>query len=173
MSRLESLLMQSARLQVGIRREYAKVKRDPASRYYTYVLLLQGGKFYVGNSDNIYARLLDHYSMSPSSALWVREHGPVQRVLEIMRDCSGDDETYKTLEYMALFGWQNVRGAGYCRPAMRCPPAALAGFRRDCTRVFQYMCREEIDEVVGLVNELAALRDAPSPPRSRAASPSP
>lgn len=97
---LEPMLLQSARLAVSIRRAYAKVKRDPAARYYTYVLLLQNNKMYVGVTDNIYNRLLDHCLMSASSSIWVRQHGPVQRVIEIARDCARDDEAYKTLEYM-------------------------------------------------------------------------
>jgi len=166
---LEPLLLQSARLAVSIRRTYAKVKRDPAARYYTYVLLLQNNKLYVGNTDNIYNRLLDHCQMSASSSVWVRQHGPVRRVVEISRDCCRDDELYKTLEYMEMFGWQNVRGASYCRPTMRAPPAALADFRRDCSRRFDYLTRKEIDEVVSVVHELAACQNAPSGAGSEAA----
>lgn len=152
---VEPLLLQSARLSMTIRKTYARVKRDPSARYYTYVLLLGDNKLYVGNTDNIYNRLLDHCLLTPSSALWVREHGPVRRVVEVCRDCRRDDETYKTLEYMSLFGWQNVRGASYCRPAMRSPPVALAGFRRDCGRHFDYLSRDDIDDVVDVVKELA------------------
>jgi len=152
---LEPLLLQSARLAVTIRETYSRVKRDQAARYYTYVLQLRDNKFYVGNTDNIYNRLLDHCLLTPSSALWVREHGPVQRVVEVCRDCCRDDETYKTLEYMTMFGWQNVRGASYCRLTMRTPPAALAEFRRDCTRRFDYLSRPEIDAVVNAVRDLA------------------
>lgn len=163
---LEAMLLQSARLQVAIRRQYSKVKRDPAARYYTYVLQLQDNKFYVGNSDSIYTRLLDHCLMSSSSSLWVRQHGPVHRVVEISRDCSRDDELYKTLEYMTMFGWQNVRGAGYCRPSMRAAPAALSEFRRDASRHFDYLTRREIDEIVSVVRELAEQQSTPSPPPS-------
>ena len=97
---LEPMLLQSARLSVDIRRAYSRLKRDPGARYYTYVLLLQNNKMYVGSTDNIYNRLLDHCQMSKSSAIWVREHGPVQRIVEISRNCNRDDETYKTMEYM-------------------------------------------------------------------------
>ena len=159
---LEPLLLQSARLAVTIRRTYAKVKRDPAARYYTYVLLLQDNKMYVGNTDNIYNRLLDHCLMSSSSSVWVRQHGPVKRVVEISRDCCREDELYKTMEYMALFGWQNVRGASYCRPAMRAPPAALADFQRDSCKRFDYLTRREIDEIVAVVRDLAEQQSAMS-----------
>ena len=159
---LEPLLLQSARLAVSIRRTYAKVKRDPLARYYTYVLLLRDNKLYVGNTDNIYNRLLDHHLMSRSASVWVRQHGPVQRVVEVARNCSRDDELYKTLEYMTMFGWENVRGAGYCRAVMRGPPAPLSQFRRDSSRHFDYLTREEIDQVLGVVRELADLQAASS-----------
>lgn len=154
-AQLDGLLLSAARLAVAVRKAYACVKRDACSRFFTYVLLLQGGKIYVGNTDNIYQRLLEHHAMSPSSAVWVREHGPVARVLEISRNCAVDDEMYKTLEYMCLFGWENVRGAGWCRVDMKAPPLALAGFRREA-RAFEYLTRAEVDGVVRHVAQLAA-----------------
>lgn len=165
---LESMLMLNARLSVNIRRAYSRLKRDQGARYFTYVLLLQNNKMYVGSTDNIYNRLLDHCQMSKSSSVWVREHGPVRRVVEVSRDCDRDDETYKTLEYMHLFGWTNVRGAGYCRSAMRAPPPQLADFTRDQARKFDYLTRKEIDEVVGVVRELSEQQDAVSDDASSA-----
>lgn len=163
---LEPLLLESAKLSVAIRRTFLKVKRNTQSRYYyTYVLLLQRGKFYVGASNNVYNRLLDHTLMAESSALWVKEHGPIERVVEIIRDCAPDDERYKTLEYMSMFGWANVRGASYCKPSLQTPPAALAEFNRDPHRVFNYLSRGEIDGICAMVDELADMeRLPPTPP---------
>lgn len=152
---LDALLLEAARLSVAVRAAYAALKRDPAARYFTYVLLLQNGKMYVGNTDNIYQRLLEHCLMSPSAAVWVREHGPVARVVEICRNCTREDETYKTLEYMSLFGWEHVRGAAWCRPEMRAPPVPLAEFTRE-PRPFEYMTRRDMDGVLARVRELAA-----------------
>lgn len=159
---LESLLLQSARINVQIKRYFTKVKRDPKIRYYTYVLLLQDNKLYVGNTNNIYNRLLDHCLMSDSSAVWVRRHGPVRRVVEIMRNCDKEDEHYKTMEYMELFGWQNVRGASYCRSSMRQPPAPLKDFRKDADKRFDYLSRAEIDGIVTVVRDLADQQTAMS-----------
>lgn len=153
---LESMLLQSARLGQAIRREYSRAKRDANAKYYTYVLQLQDGKFYVGNTDNIYARLLDHTLMTPSSALWVRHHGPVQGVLEISRNSAAPDEHYKTLLYMSMFGWENVRGSSYCKVQMHNPPEALRGFARARDGEFEYLARGEIDAVLQAVRELAA-----------------
>jgi hypothetical protein len=93
--------------------------------------------------------------MTSSSSVWVREHGPVQRVLEIVEDSTADDEKYKTLEYMSTFGWERVRGAGWCRSQMRAAPAALDAFVRDRAD-FAYMSRPRISGVVTEVTRLAA-----------------
>lgn len=160
---MEALLLDAARLAVRIRKSYAAVKRDPAARYYTYVLLLQRGRLYVGNTDNIYQRLLEHRMMSPSASVWVREHGPIVRLVEVCRNCSSDDETYKTLEYMDKFGWESVRGAGWCRSELKAPPAALAEFRRTASKSFDYLSRPEMDDIVASVHDLVA--DLSSPDR--------
>lgn len=142
-------------------------RRDPRARYFTYTLLLRGGDLYVGSTDNIYSRLLEHYLQSGSSSVWVRERGPVERVLEVVEDSAAEDETYKTLEYMSLFGWERVRGAGWCRAAMRGPPAALAGFARDRAD-FRYLPREEIQDIVDHVARLA--EDLRAPPETDSSS---
>ena len=152
---METMLLQSARLAVRIKSEYFKLKKDPEAKYYCYVLLLKNSKFYVGCSDNIYARLLDHYAMSPSSAVWVRKHGPVQRVVEVMRNCSRDVELYKTMEYMSMFGWENVRGASFCRSEMAAPPPPLASFIRSSGDPLEYIPRKEVDEICIEVSKLA------------------
>lgn len=158
---LESMLLDAARLNVRIRQHYMAIKRDTAARYYTYVLLLQRNKIYVGSSDLLVQRLLEHRTMSRASAKWVREHGPVERVVEVAVNCGPEDEMYKTLEYMSLFGWQHVRGAFWCRPDMRAPPPALAWFER--TQRFEYMPRAALDLLVSHVDELAAELNALSP----------
>lgn len=158
---LELMLMKSARLAVNIRRTYTKVKKDPSAYYYTYVLLLQDNKMYIGATDNIYNRLLHHCQMSKSSSVWVRQHGPVKRVVEITRNCDREDETLKTMEYMTMFGWKNVRGAAYCRSALRGPPPQLVDFRKD-GKLFDYLTRREIDDVVSTVRDLAEMQDAMS-----------
>lgn len=154
---MESLLLQSTRLNLAIRKEYARLKRDQTAKYYTYVLQLQEGKFYVGNTDNIYARLLDHKLMTPSSSLWVKTHGPVERVVEISKNSAKDDEHYKTLQYMSMFGWENVRGSSYCRLQMFNPPEALKTFCRTRDGEFDYMSAEEVAGVLGAMEEFQAI----------------
>lgn len=43
---------------------------------------------------------------------------------------------------------------------MRAAPGPLADFRRDCTKKFDYLTRQEIDEIVAVVRDLAERQDA-------------
>lgn len=151
---IDAALIEAARLNIRIRNLYAHLKKESGGRYYTYVILLQNGKIYVGSSDNIYQRLYEHEMQTTQSAGFVREHGPVVRVLEISRNCRADDETYKTLEYMSLFGYENVRGSGWCRGELRTPPAELATFKRTRSSEFEYLARKDIDDILDVVRSL-------------------
>ena len=104
-SELLSKLRQSALSQIHVGNEFKKAGRSynqNGSRYFTYVLLLENGgkndKIYVGDTDNIYTRLMTHIEMSPSSAAWVKMHGPVKRVLEITHDAQPGAERERFLE---------------------------------------------------------------------------
>lgn len=152
---LYKLLLRSANITVKIRRAYQRLKDFGDAKFFTYVLLLQNGHVYVGNSDNIFVRLMEHFLLSQNSSHWVREHGPVVRVLELIQHSSKDDELYKMLEWCDLVGHHKVRGAAYCKVDTRSPPPQLAGFRRDSTRAFQYATRSEIDDIVHCAMSLA------------------
>ena len=153
---LDCLLLQHVKLNIAIRKDYQAAKRrDPEAKFFTYVLQLQDNKYYVGTTDNIYQRLLDHTLMTPMSAIWVRHHGPVQRVLEVSRNSSKADEAYKTLQYMDMFGWDNVRGGGYCKLQRFGPPEALKTFERDRDHEFEYLTRAEIDAVLAAIKDLS------------------
>jgi len=154
---LDALLLQNARLSLAIKREYGRLKKDPAAKYFTYVLQLQHGKFYVGNTDNIYTRMLDHKLMTPASSMWVKEYGPVERVVEISKNCCKEDEHYKTLQYMSMFSWENVRGSSYCRLHMFSAPEALKNFARTRDGEFDYMTADEIQGVLDAVDELETM----------------
>jgi len=150
---LDDLILESAKLAVQLRKKFKAQQRETTGRYYTYALLLQDECIYVGSSNNIYIRLMEHIYDQTMSSNWVREHGPVIRVLEIIRNSTPEDETYKTLEYMTMFGWQSVRGASWCKVDLRHPPQALHTFQR--TRAdFDYLTRKEIDDVLRISKDL-------------------
>lgn len=152
---LEQLTLETAKLMLQIRKRLQTQQNDPNAKYYfVYVLLLQNDNIYVGSTNNLYIRLMEHHCESERSSQWVRLHGPVKRVLEVTRNARADDETYKTLEYMSMYGWQSVRGAAWCKPDVRGPPAALAVFTRDRAD-FNYLSRSEIDDALKIALDLA------------------
>ena len=154
---LDDLILESARLAVQLRKRFKAGHGEDFTgnpgRYYTYALLLQNECIYVGSSNNIYIRLMEHLYDQTMSSNWVKEHGPVIRVLEVIRNSTPVDETYKTLEYMSLFGWESVRGAGWCKVDLRNPPAALVGFSRTRSD-FEYLSRKEINDVLQISKDL-------------------
>ncbi len=150
---LDELILESAQLTVRLRKRFQEEESSGNTPRYTYVLLLQDECVYIGTTTNIYIRLMDHLHETSMSSNWVREHGPVIRVLEIIRNSTLDDETYKTLEYMTMFGYESVRGAGWCKIDMRHPPAALHTFTRNRSD-FDYLHRKEIDTVIQISNSL-------------------
>lgn len=152
---LESLFLAQARLQIKLRKRFRAERSDPNARYYTYALLLQNECVYVGSTNCLYMRLMEHLHETAMSAQWVREHGPVIRVLEVSKNCKAVDEAYKTLEFMTMFGWESVRGANWAKIDMRGPPAALHDFARTRTD-FEYLGRQEIDEAVTIARDLAS-----------------
>lgn len=146
------LLHESLVVQCNIRVMYSKIKQNDA-RYFTYVLLLQDGKIYVGSTDNVYTRLYDHFSGAETSANWVKEHGPPIRVIEIIEQSAPEDEHYKFCEYATKFGFENVRGGPYCRVVQSREPPCLRNFVYS-TRPFQYISRDDINTIVTRVKFL-------------------
>lgn len=147
------LLYESALVAAAVRDMYKRIKSHQDARFFTYVLLLQQGKIYVGSTDNIYSRLADHFSCSPSSALWVREYGPPIRVIEVIKNCCAEDEQYKFTEYADKFGFENVRGGGCCRLVISNEPPSVKNFQRRRDD-FEYMSRAEIDDIMHKVKNI-------------------
>lgn len=75
-----------------------------------YVLLLSGGKYYVGKTDNIHGRIQDHFS--GRGAAWTREHAPL-KVVKTVSGASPFDEDKIVKEMMAKHGIDKVRGGSY------------------------------------------------------------
>ena len=77
-----------------------------------YVLELLSGKYYVGKSTNVNARIRQHFiNKGPT---WTNVYKPVN-VLEIINSFDKFDEDKKVKEYMDKFGIHNVRGGSYSR----------------------------------------------------------
>lgn len=148
------VLLENTRSNLNVRQAYARRNRSVEDRFFTYALLLQDGKIYVGSTNNIYQRLLDHSMMTTSSSLWVREHGPVKRVLEITTKAPPGAEAERTLEYMSIFGWEAVRGGGWCKMKMSSPPASLEDFTRG-QMPHNFLPRSRITEIWRAIDKLS------------------
>lgn len=75
-----------------------------------YVLKLQSDKYYVGKTQNKEARLLQHFTNNGSA--WTKKYPPIE-VIRIISDCDDLDEDKYTLQYMKLYGIDNVRGGSF------------------------------------------------------------
>ena len=93
----------------------------PFGTQYVYVWELEQGKYYIGWSENLSRRLDEH--LSEEGALWTKKYKPVA-IIEILR---GDKEVekQKTLEYIKLKGFDNVRGAGWCSTEYKTVPRGV------------------------------------------------
>lgn len=150
---LESLLLQSAHLNAQIRKRLIQSDRPSNAKLFTYVLLLQNNNIYVGSTSNVFVRFHQHFYDTEYASKWVREHSPVLRVLEVVRNSSAEDEVYKTLEYMSVYGHESVRGGHWTNVDMKNPPQALHKFVRNrCD--FEYMSREDIDKATNIARDL-------------------
>jgi predicted GIY-YIG superfamily endonuclease len=77
-----------------------------------YVLRLEGGRYYVGKTDNLERRQQEHFNGTASA--WTKKYKPVA-VERIFRNASPFDEDKWTKEYMSKHGIDNVRGGAYCQ----------------------------------------------------------
>jgi hypothetical protein len=77
-----------------------------------YVLQLEGGKYYVGRTDDMSRRYAEHKSGKGSE--WTKLHKPV-KILETHDSKTEDDETRLTKFLMNKYGVDNVRGGAYCQ----------------------------------------------------------
>jgi predicted GIY-YIG superfamily endonuclease len=75
-----------------------------------YILKLQGGKYYVGKSENPLKRYQEH--MDGKGSAWTKKYKPVS-VEKVIQKASHFDEDKYTKIYMEKYGIENVRGGAY------------------------------------------------------------
>ena len=74
-----------------------------------YVLELENNKYYIGITKNIVKRLREHNNGYGSK--WTQVNKP-KRCIEYFEYSKREEREY-TIKYMKLYGWENVRGAGW------------------------------------------------------------
>lgn len=80
------------------------------SSLFLYILSLENGKYYIGKTDDVNRRFLEH--MSNKGSEWTKKYKPVE-ILEVIDDCDEFDEDKYTFKMMALHGIDNVRGGSF------------------------------------------------------------
>jgi hypothetical protein len=96
---------------------YHEQKRPDLNPYvkYTftiYVLMLEGGKYYVGKTTSLESRIQQHFGGTGS--VWTKKYKPI-RVVETASNCESFDEDKYTIRYMHQYGIENVRGGSFCQ----------------------------------------------------------
>jgi cellular nucleic acid-binding protein len=76
-----------------------------------YILKCEQDKWYVGKSANVNKRFEQH--VNGKGAKWTELHKPIsiESTIELKSDTHEDEVT---IEYMAKYGIENVRGGKYC-----------------------------------------------------------
>ena len=75
-----------------------------------YVFRLEGGRYYVGKSDDVMKSWLQH--LGGTGSAWTRKYKPVT-LDKTYANVSVFDEDKVTKEYMAKYGIERVRGGSY------------------------------------------------------------
>ena len=82
---------------------------------YVYVLKLEHGKWYVGESKDVAKRWGEH--KEGRGASWTKRYHPII-LHEILPNCQQFDEHRVTLKYMQKYGIENVRGGRFCQATL-------------------------------------------------------
>jgi predicted GIY-YIG superfamily endonuclease len=77
---------------------------------FIYILRLQGGRYYIGKSDNVANRYQQHINGYGSA--WTRKYKPIS-IEKIIETVSPFEEDKVTKEYMSKYGIDKVRGGSY------------------------------------------------------------
>jgi len=75
-----------------------------------YILRLEAGRFYIGKSNNVATRYLEH--LNGNGSAWTRLYKPISLDRTIQKASPFDEDKY-TKEYMSKYGIDKVRGGSY------------------------------------------------------------
>ena len=80
-----------------------------------YILKLENNKYYIGKSNSLEKRTESHMNGLGSS--WTKKYKPIS-IEKTIENASSFDEDKYTLEYMHIYGIDNVRGGQYASEAL-------------------------------------------------------
>ena len=77
---------------------------------YIYILKLKNNKYYIGKTQDVEKRFMQHINGVGSS--WTKKYKPVSIIKQIKSTSQFDEDKY-VKEYMSKYGIENVRGGTY------------------------------------------------------------
>jgi predicted GIY-YIG superfamily endonuclease len=97
--------------------EISKISKSTIKHRWLYILKLNEGKYYVGQSTNPWRRIKQHengfYSSQLAKKYGYLDHLPFIDIGEVTSSEASHLEDIKTLETMKQYGYQNVRGGKF------------------------------------------------------------
>ena len=94
-------------------------KKEVNRQKQVYVLRLNNGKYYVGESDDVPRRVWIHENGSGSA--WTKKYNMIEQIEPITKLQPFFSELLETLEMMNLYGIDNVRGSMFTNPFILSP----------------------------------------------------
>ena len=98
-----------------------------------YVLRLTGGKYYIGKTDDVLKSYEEH--LAGSGSAWTRLYPPVA----IVKTEPTGNEDATVIEYMRIYGLDNVRGGTYSDEVL--PDTVLLMFQHEIWRTERFKTR--------------------------------
>ncbi len=90
-----------------------------------YILKLEGGRYYVGKSNDVMRRYGQH--LNGTGSAWTKKYKPIS-VHRVLNNVSEFEEDKITKEYMSKFGIDKVRGGSYVE-------VKLSDFHKDALKM--------------------------------------
>jgi len=102
---------------------------------YIYVLELEDNHYYIGRTSNFIQRMNEHFTNNGS--IYTKKYKPI-KIREVIQEKTCYDERDKTLEYMEIYGWKNVRGYAWCRETLLKKPKIKTKNKKDKIEIKEY-----------------------------------
>lgn len=108
------------------------------TKNYIYVLKLVEDRYYVGRTSNIFRRIQQHFTSVGS--VYTKNYKPL-KVIEVEEEITTDDERKMTFKYVEKYGWERVRGSGWC--SLEIPKPNIERNKKPKLKKFKKLIREK------------------------------
>lgn len=116
------------------------------TKNYIYVLKLVEDRYYVGRTSNIFRRIQQHFTGVGS--VYTKNYKPL-KVIEVEEEITTEDERFKTMAVMEKYGWERVRGSGWC--SLEIPKPNIERNKKPKPKKFKKIVQCENDERIKIL----------------------